>query len=284
MLKEGRESTNIEDRRGMSGKGFAIGGGGCFTLILALVVLFLGGDPSSFLRQAQQDSVQVEQNQPVQSNQQEDAQKKFASIVLATTEDSWRETFRRSGVQYRDPKLVLFRGQVQSACGAAGSSTGPFYCPADQKLYLDFAFFDELRNEFKAPGDFAQAYVIAHEVGHHVQKQLGVLDDVQEKRQQLSEKEANKLTVRLELQADFYAGIWAYHAQQKFNILEPGDIEEALGAASAVGDDHLQMQSQGRVVPDAFTHGTSEQRMKWFKKGWDTGDPGQGDTFSRGAV
>lgn len=278
MLKEGRESTNIEDRRGMSGKGFAIGGGGCFTLILALVVLFLGGDPSSFLRQAQQDSVQVEQNQPVQSNQQEDAQKKFASIVLATTEDSWRETFRRSGVQYRDPKLVLFRGQVQSACGAAGSSTGPFYCPADQKLYLDFAFFDELRNEFKAPGDFAQAYVIAHEVGHHVQNLLGTMDKVQNLQQRVSEAQSNQLSVRLELQADCYAGVWANYVKKQ-GKLEVGDAEEAIRAAAAVGDDMIQKRMQGYIVPESFTHGSAKERMTWFTKGFQTGDARQCNTF-----
>lgn len=278
MLKEGRESTNIEDRRGMSGKGFAIGGGGCFTLILALVVLFLGGDPSSFLRQAQQDSVQVEQNQPVQSNQQEDAQKKFVSIVLATTEDSWRETFRRSGVQYRDPKLVLFRGQVQSACGAAGSSTGPFYCPADQKLYLDFAFFDELRNEFKAPGDFAQAYVIAHEVGHHVQNLLGTMDKVQNLQQRVGEAQSNQLSVRLELQADCYAGVWANYVKKQ-GKLEVGDAEEAIRAAAAVGDDMIQKRMQGYVVPESFTHGSAKERMSWFTKGFQTGDARQCNTF-----
>lgn len=273
-----RGSSNVEDRRGGS-TGKMVVGGGIGTIVIAIIVLLMGGDPGQML-----GGFENTETQSVEATAAEDSMAQFVSVVLADTEEVWAEIFANSGQTYREPKLVLFRGQVESACGFASAASGPFYCPGDEKLYIDLSFCDELKNRFGAPGDFAIAYVIAHEVGHHVQKLLGVLDDVQEKRQQLSEKEANKLTVRLELQADFYAGIWAYHAQQKFNILEPGDIEEALGAASAVGDDHLQMQSQGRVVPDAFTHGTSAQRMKWFKKGWDTGDPGQGDTFGRGAV
>ncbi len=224
------------------------------------------------------------QTQTVETSAAEDSLAMFVSVVLADTEEVWAQIFENSGQTYRQPKLVLFSGQVQSACGMASAASGPFYCPGDEKVYIDLSFCNELKNRLGAPGDFAIAYVIAHEVGHHVQNLLGVLGDVQQQRQRMPEVEANKLTVKLELQADFYAGIWAYHAQRKFDILEPGDIEEALGAASAVGDDHLQMQSQGRVVPDAFTHGTSAQRMKWFKKGWDTGDPGAGDTFGRGAV
>lgn len=273
-----RGSSNVEDRRGSS-TGRMIAGGGIGTIVIAIIVLLMGGDPGQML-----GGFENAETQPVEATAAEDSMAQFVSVVLADTEEVWAEIFANSGQTYREPKLVLFRGQVESACGFASAASGPFYCPGDEKVYIDLSFCDELKNRFGAPGDFAIAYVIAHEVGHHVQKQLGVLDDVQEKRQQLSEREANKLTVRLELQADFYAGVWASHAQQKFNILEPGDIEEALGAASAVGDDHLQMQSQGRIVPDAFTHGTSEQRMKWFKRGWDTGDPGQGDTFSRGAV
>ncbi len=273
-----RSSSNVEDRRGMSGGKMAIGGG-IGTVVIAIIVLLMGGDPGQML-----GGFGDTQTQTVEATAAEDSIAQFVSVVLADTEEVWTELFANSGLTYRVPKLVLFRGQVESACGSAGAASGPFYCPGDERVYIDLSFCDEMKNRFGAPGDFAIAYVIAHEVGHHVQKQLGVLGDVNEKRQQLSEKEANILTVRLELQADFYAGVWANHAQQKFKILEPGDIEEALGAASAVGDDHLQMQSQGMVVPDAFTHGTSAQRMKWFKKGWDTGDPVEGDTFKRGAV
>jgi uncharacterized protein len=280
MLKEGRESTNIEDRRGMSGRGMAIGGGGCFTLIIALVVLFLGGDPSSFLKQAQQDQVQVDQSQPIQTNPAEETQKKFVSIVLATTEDSWRETFRRSGVKYQEPKLVLYRGQTSTACGQGSAAAGPFYCPGDQKLYLDFAFFDELRSEFKAPGDFAQAYVIAHEVGHHVQNLLGTMNKVQNLQQQSSETQSNQLSVRLELQADCYAGVWANYVQKQ-GKLEAGDAEEAIRAAAAVGDDMIQKRMQGYVVPDSFTHGSAKERMSWFTKGFQTGDARQCNTFGR---
>ncbi len=273
-----RGSSNVEDRRGSS-TGKMVVGGGIGTVVIAIIVMLMGGDPGQML-----GGFENAQTQTAEATAAEDSMAQFVSVVLADTEEVWAEIFANSGQTYRVPKLVLFRDQVESACGSASAASGPFYCPGDEKVYIDLSFCDELKNRFGAPGDFAIAYVIAHEVGHHVQKQLGVLGDVQEKRQQLSETEGNKLTVKLELQADFYAGIWAYHAQQKFNILEPGDIEEALGAASAVGDDHLQMQTQGRVVPDAFTHGTSAQRMKWFKKGWDTGDPGQGDTFRRGAV
>jgi hypothetical protein len=272
-----RGSSNVEDRRGSTGK--MVVGGGIGTVVIAIIVLLMGGDPGQFL-----GGFENAQTQTTEATAAEDSMAQFVSVVLADTEEVWAEIFANSGRTYRVPRLVLFRDQVESACGSASSASGPFYCPGDEKIYIDLSFCDELKNRFGAPGDFAIAYVIAHEVGHHVQKQLGVLEDVQEKRQQLSETEGNKLTVKLELQADFYAGIWAYHAQKKFNILEPGDIEEALGAASAVGDDHLQMQTQGRIIPDAFTHGTSAQRMKWFKKGWDTGDPGQGDTFGRGAV
>lgn len=273
-----RGSTNVEDRRG-SGKGKMVVGGGIGTIVIAVIVLLMGGDPGQML-----GGLENAQTQTVETSAAEDSLAKFVSVVLADTEEVWAQIFANSGQTYRQPKLVLFSGQVQSACGMASAASGPFYCPGDEKVYIDLSFCNELKNRLGAPGDFAIAYVIAHEVGHHVQNLLGVLGDVQQQRQQLPEVEANKLTVKLELQADFYAGVWAYHAQRKFDILEPGDIEEALGAASAVGDDHLQMQSQGRVVPDAFTHGTSAQRMKWFKKGWDTGDPGVGDTFRRGAV
>jgi hypothetical protein len=205
-------------------------------------------------------------------------------VVLADTEEVWKLIFEQSGQTYREPKLVLFRGEVESACGFATAASGPFYCPGDEKIYIDLSFCDVLKDRFGAHGDFAVAYVIAHEVGHHVQKQLGILDNVQSQRERLSEREANALTVKLELQADFLAGLWAHHADRMMDILEDGDIEEALRAAAAVGDDNIQMKSQGRVVPDDFTHGTSKQRMDWFRKGWDSGDLSDGDTFKRGAV
>jgi uncharacterized protein len=280
MLKEGRESLNIEDRRGMSGRGLAIGGGGCFTLIVALIVLLLGGDPSILLRQNQPEQSQVEQNQPIQTSPQEEEQKKFVSRVLATTEDAWGETFRRSGVRYQEPKLVLYRGQTSTACGQGSAAAGPFYCPGDQKLYLDFAFFDELRTEFKAPGDFAQAYVIAHEVGHHVQNLLGTMDKVQNLQRQVGEAESNRLSVRLELQADCYSGVWANFVQKQ-GKLEVGDVEEAIRAAAAVGDDMIQKRMQGYVVPDSFTHGSAKERMSWFTKGFQSGDARQCNTFGR---
>jgi predicted metalloprotease len=212
-------------------------------------------------------------------NPEEEELKKFSSVVLGSTEDVWTDIFRREGLQYRAPRLVLFTDQVDSACGVAGSAVGPFYCPGDQKVYLDLAFFRELKNRFRAPGDFAQAYVIAHEVGHHIQKLLGTSDKVDAMRGRVSEREMNQLSVRLELQADFFAGVWANYAQKK-GLLEVGDVEEALNAATAIGDDRLQRQTQGRVVPDSFTHGTSEQRARWFRKGLETGDVRQGDTFN----
>ncbi len=202
------------------------------------------------------------------------------ATILADTEDVWTDLFQKMGRKYEYPTLVLFSGKVDSACGMASAAVGPFYCPGDRKLYIDLSFYDELKNRFGAPGDFAQAYVIAHEVGHHIQNLLGISDQVNRMRQRLSEKEFNKLSVRMELQADFYAGVWAHHAQRMKNMLDEADIEDGLRAASAIGDDTLQKESQGYVVPDAFTHGTSAQRVRWFKKGWDTGDISQGDTFS----
>jgi len=219
----------------------------------------------------------TQSSQPV--DPKEDEVKQFSATVLASTEDIWTEIFRQQGMTYTKPVLVLFRDQVQSACGNAGASVGPFYCPGDEKLYLDLAFFNELENRFRAPGDFAQAYVIAHEVGHHVQDLLHTMERVDAARGRMSEGQANELSVRLELQADYFAGVWAHYAQQK-GLLEMGDIEEALGAASAVGDDRLQREGQGYVVPDSFTHGTSEQRSRWFRKGLETGDIRQGDTFN----
>jgi uncharacterized protein len=278
MLWRGRrESENIEDRRGMSRGGLAVGGG-LGTVVVVLIALLLGADPRDVLEQAGDRS-----SPPGQSarppNPAEDDLKRFVTVVLADTEDVWTGVFRQTGREYREPILVLFTGDVQSACGIAGSAAGPFYCPGDQKLYIDLAFYGELRDRLGAPGDFAQAYVIAHEVGHHVQQLLGISSKVHSAQNRMSKTEANELSVRLELQADFFAGVWANQAKNK-GFLEAGDIEEALGAASAVGDDRLQRQSRGRVVPDSFTHGTSEQRVRWFRKGLETGDIKQGDTFS----
>jgi hypothetical protein len=274
-----RQSENIEDRRGM--RPTVVAGGGIGTLLLILLVLFLGGDPRALLQQLpppQQGGGGPAAQGPVDPRQA--PLKEFVATVLADTEDVWNDLFDKMGRRYREPTLVLFTGQVQSACGIAGAAVGPFYCPADEKLYIDLAFYDELRDRLGAPGDFAQAYVIAHEIGHHVQNQLGIAQQVDAARRRLSEAEANELSVRMELQADFFAGVWAHHAQQMKQILERGDIEEAMNAANAIGDDRLQMESRGYVRPDSFTHGTSEQRVRWFTKGLQTGDPEQGDTFN----
>jgi predicted metalloprotease len=273
-----RQSENIEDRRGMSRGGMAIGGGLGGIVILVLALLF-GADPRQLLEQlpSGEQGSGTQTSRP--TNPQEEELKQFVSVVLASTEDVWSEIFHEQGRQYRKPTLVLFSSEVRSECGLAGAAVGPFYCPGDQKVYLDLSFFAELRTRFRAPGDFAEAYVIAHEVGHHVQNLLGTMQRVDTARRRLSEAEANELSVRVELQADFLAGVWAHYAQKK-GIVEPGDIEEALGAASAVGDDRLQRESQGYVVPDSFTHGTSEQRVRWFRKGLETGDIRQGDTFN----
>jgi uncharacterized protein len=274
-----RESSNVEDRRGMS-KGTLAAGGGIGAIIIAIIVMLMGGDPSQFLGNMGGGAAPggAEEYQP--STPEEEAAVKLVKVVLGSTEDVWRDILpRQAGRQYEDPKLVLFSGAVSSRCGRATSATGPFYCPAndDRSVYLDVSFFTELATRFRAPGDFAQAYVIAHEVGHHVQKLLGASDMVNAQRARLSESDFNKLSVRLELQADFYAGVWAHHARR---LLEAGDIEEALRAANAIGDDRLQKQAQGHVVPDSFTHGTSEQRIRWFRKGMESGDVRQGDTFS----
>ncbi|MDY0101667.1 MAG: neutral zinc metallopeptidase [Lentimicrobium sp.] len=274
-----RGSSNVEDRRGVSGGKMAMGGG-IGTIVIVLIVWLMGGDPGQMLGNL--DSGQP--TQTVEASAEEDQMAQFVSVVLADTEDVWKTIFNQAGNTYREPKLVLFRGSVESACGYASAASGPFYCPGDEKIYIDLSFCDELKNRFQAQGDFAVAYVISHEVGHHVQKLLGILDEVQSRRQRLSETEANKLTVRLELQADFLAGVWAHHADRMMDILEDGDIEEALRAAAAVGDDNIQMQSQGHIIPDAFTHGSSKQRMAWFRKGWETGDLSSGDTFAPGAV
>lgn len=268
-----KESSNVEDRRRISPKGIL--GGGIGGIVILVVVLLLGGDPSSILENI--PSGEPGSNYVETPEEKELAQ--FVSVVLAETEDVWHRIFNEENAAYLEPTLVLFSGRVESACGIAGSATGPFYCPGDQKLYIDLSFYDELRTRFKAPGDFAMAYVIAHEVGHHIQNLTGVIDEVHKLRSQLSESEYNKYSVRLELQADFYAGVWA-HYTQRADLLEEGDLEEALNAASAIGDDRIQKSTQGYIVPDSFTHGTSEQRKRWFYRGYTTGDINQGDTFS----
>lgn len=274
-----RESENVEDQRGGFGGGRTVAvGGGIGTILLLLLALLFGVDPRALLQQTpNQPAPGGQSGRPV--NTGDDELKQFVSVVLASTEDVWRDIFRRGDEQYRNPKLVLFSDQVRSACGAATAAVGPFYCGGDEKVYIDLSFYRELKTRFRAPGDFAQAYVIAHEVGHHVQNLLGTMQKVNSLQRRMSEADANRLSVRLELQADFYAGVWAYYAQKK-GVVEPGDIEEALRAASAIGDDRLQRESQGYVVPDSFTHGTSEQRVRWFRRGLETGDIRQGDTFS----
>lgn len=276
--REGRQSANVEDRRGMGRGGMAIGGG-LGGIVILVIALLLGADPRQLLEQLPSDTQAPATQSSRPTNPEEEELRGLVGAVLADTEDVWNDIFRQMGRQYREPTLVLFTDQVQSACGVAGASVGPFYCPGDQKLYIDLSFYRELKTRFRAPGDFAQAYVIAHEVGHHVQNLLGTMDQVNSARQRMSEGEANQLSVRLELQADFLAGVWAHHAQKR-GVLEQGDVEEALGAASAIGDDRLQRETQGYVVPDSFTHGTSEQRIRWFRKGLETGDIRQGDTFN----
>jgi predicted metalloprotease len=276
----GREqSGNVEDRRGMGGK-LAVGGGigGIVVLILSLL---LGQNPLEYIN-TDSNSYQQEQDNSTGSSvsSAEDDEAAFVKVVLKDTEDVWNKIFQEEGKSYQEPVLVLFSGSDQSGCGFASAATGPFYCPRDERVYIDLSFYDELQNRFGAPGDFAMAYVVAHEVGHHVQHLLGISDKVHRLQTNASEKEANRLSVKLELQADFFAGVWAHHAQEMKNILEQGDVEEALQAANAIGDDRLQKEAQGYVVPDAFTHGTSQQRMYWFKKGFETGDLNQGDTFS----
>ena len=278
----GRRSDNIEDQRGMPvGRG-AVVGGGLGTIVLVLLALYFGVDPSVVLQGADPgdswsvSSVQQQQRAPAGDEPLKD----FVSVILADTEDTWGELFQRMGRQYERPHLVLFSGAVRSACGFAEAAVGPFYCPGDRKLYIDLSFYRDLRDKLGAPGDFAQAYVIAHEVGHHVQNLLGIAERVQAAQGKRGRTEANALQVRMELQADCLAGVWANNAQRARNLLESGDIEEGLNAASAIGDDRLQRQTQGRVVPESFTHGSSAQRVRWFKRGIDSGDPGQCDTFA----
>ncbi len=269
-----RESDNVEDRRGMRG-GTMVAGGGLGTVVIVILALVFGVDPQALLNQGAPPPGQA--GPAVNPN---DQASKFVKVVLADTEDVWNEQFKKLGKQYREPKLVLFSGAVRSACGTADSAVGPFYCPGDQTVYIDLQFFEELKAKFGAPGDFAQAYVIAHEVGHHVQRLLGKTAEMDAQRGRVSKTEYNRLSVQLELQADFYAGVWAHHADKKFRSLEQGDIEEALRAANVIGDDAIQRKQRGTVVPDSFTHGTSAQRMRWFKKGLESGDIRQGDTFS----
>ena len=289
-----RQSGNIDDRRGQGGSGQGFGGfnpmllGPLFKILFSKVGLFIvgaflvislvmGKNPLTLISQfLSGGALPTESSAPYKPTAKDEELANFSATILASTEDVWNKLLKN----YREPTLVLFTGSVSSACGSASSATGPFYCPGDEKLYLDLSFFDDMERRLNAPGDFAQAYVIAHEVGHHIQKITGISDKMNRLRGQVSEKEYNKYSVMLELQADFLAGVWAHHSQEMTRMMETGDLEEALNAANAIGDDRLQKQSSGRVVPDSFTHGTSAQRMRWFKKGFETGDISQGDTFS----
>lgn len=284
----GRRSENVEDRRGVRVSAPVVGGG-IGTIVLAILVALLGGDPSVIFdqggssgdRPADQTAPQRPTTDAPRTTRSpaQDQMSDFVSVVLADTEDTWRDIFRQSGATYTEPKLVLYSDAVRSACGYAQAAVGPFYCPRDEKIYIDLSFYRDLKNRYQAPGDFAQAYVIAHEVGHHVQNELGISDKVRSLQQQSSRAEANQLSVRLELQADCFAGVWGYHAERSRQILEQGDIEEALNAAASIGDDRLQSRAKGYVVPESFTHGSSAQRARWFKQGIQTGNPGQCNTF-----
>lgn len=282
-LDNEQESSNVEDRRGggggmLGGRGIGIG-----TIALALVAMYFGVDPALVMNIGQGMS----QNAPAEARSipADDPQAKFVAKVLGSTETTWGKIFQNSGHQYPAPKLVLFSGQTPTACGGGQAAMGPFYCPGDQKVYIDLSFYEEMKNRFNAPGDFAQAYVIAHEVGHHIQNLMGTSDKVQQARQSArNEAQANQYSVRLELQADCYAGVWAHHADGANRILEAGDVEEAMRAAAAIGDDALQKQAQGYAVPDSFTHGTSQQRQRWFNQGLSTGDVNKCDTFSIASV
>jgi uncharacterized protein len=275
----GRRSDNIEDRRGMptSPMSRGLAGGGIGLVVLVLLALFFGVDPSVLVQGTREMPAPPPVERPVQAPPANDPAREFVSVVLADTEDTWNDLFRRMNRNYQEPRLVLFTEAIESACGFAQAAVGPFYCPLDHKLYLDMSFFRDL---FGAPGDFAQAYVIAHEVGHHVQTLLGITEEVMSMRQRLHPAQASALQVRMELQADCFAGVWARNAHESRKILEQGDIEEGLNAASAIGDDRLQRQSRGYISPESFTHGSSAQRVRWFKRGLNTGDPRQCDTFS----
>ena len=283
---DGRRSSNVEDRRG-GGGALAAGGIGLGTLLMAAVVGLLGGDPGAVLQQAANGGLGGVAPEPPRGAPRSgagDRQADFVSVVLADTEDTWTDQFRRLGRTYEPPRLVLFDGVVASACGRAQASMGPFYCPADRKVYIDLAFYRQLREQLGAPGDFAQAYVIAHEVGHHVQNVLGIEGQVRQAMQRSSQRQANQLSVRLELQADCLAGVWAHQTHRQRRTLEEGDVEEAMNAASRIGDDALQQRSSGRVRPDSFTHGSSAQRQEWFARGLRSGDLRQCDTFGRGSA
>lgn len=273
----GRRSGNVQDRRG---RGRMMVGGGLGAIVITIVALLLGVDPDSVPTTGMAPAQGDEAAGPAGQFQGVDDEADFISVVLADTEDTWTMIFAERGETYREPELVLFEDVVHSACGVAQSAVGPFYCPADQQLYLDLSFFRELSQRFGAPGDFARAYVVAHEVGHHVQTLLGISDEVRAAQARASTTESNAIQVRMELQADCLAGVWAHHAQRERQVLEPGDIEEALGAAAAIGDDRLQRETQGRVVPESFTHGTSAQRVQWFRNGFDSGNPDRCDTFA----
>jgi uncharacterized protein len=283
-FKGRRQSSNVEDlRSGGGGRSIGFKGGIVGTLAIALVIYLLGGNPLEVINLMNAGDQQIGTEAPLSAEEMEMGE--FVSVVLADTEEVWDQLFSRMGYQYREPKLVLFRTAVQSACGYAQSATGPFYCPGDEKVYLDLDYLETLQERLGAEGDFAVAYIIAHEVGHHVQKIMGTMQILEESRaRRVNEKTMNELTIRLELQADFLAGVWVHHAQKMFNILEEGDMEEALNAAAAVGDDRIQMKQQGYVVPDSFTHGTSAQRKSWLKKGIQTGDYNQGNTFDRSVI
>lgn len=279
-MDDQRESDNVEDRRGGGGGSGFRGGVGIGGMVLVLAVsYFLGISPDTVLNILDQSPATSSAPQVAHKPPADDQMARFVSKVLSSTEDTWREVFRQSGKNYQDPKLVLFTGSTPTACGTGQAASGPFYCPGDQKVYIDLAFYRDLKDRFKAPGEFAQAYVIAHEVGHHVQEQLGISARVQAARQRSSKAEANALSVRLELQADCFAGVWGKSADTMKKMLEPGEIEQALAAASAIGDDRLQQQGRGIVVPESFTHGSSAQRVRWFKRGFESGSPQQCDTF-----
>ncbi len=276
---DGRRSGNVEDRRGVAHPGRMVGGG-LGTILLVIVALYFGVDPSIILNQGGPPLTDQRQSSPYSASPEEQQLAEFVSVVLADTEDTWKAIFSRSGQAYEEPKLVLFTGAVQSACGMASAAVGPFYCPADRKVYIDLSFYNDLKNRFGAPGDFAQAYVIAHEIGHHVQNLLGIADKVQSMRARAGQAESNRLSVLMELQADCLAGLWAHHADRARHILEKGDIEEALNAASSIGDDRMQRQAQGYVTPDSFTHGSSAQRVEWFRRGFETGSFAKCNTFA----
>ncbi len=277
--QSGRRSSNVEDRRGMRPRGGLVGGG-IGSILLIIAALYFGVDPSFLIEGMQSSNVSTSGTQPTADDLRNDPLADMIAVVIADTEDVWAELFANQGRRYEQPTLVLFTGSTRSACGLGQAAMGPFYCPADRKAYIDLGFYDEMRTRFRAPGDFAQAYVIAHEIGHHVQNLLGVSNKVRQMQARAGKAEGNQLSVRLELQADCLAGVWANRADKARGILESGDIEEALNAASAIGDDRLQKQTRGTVVPESFTHGTSRQRQHWFRTGLQSGDPDSCDTFS----